>query len=869
MRAWGRLLLGLAALSWTRALVAPPHLHAQSALFRPSPPPPPPGPPLRVLLLDNYDSYTYNLHQVLAMVTGIEPLVVPNDAFPSWQDLERSLAGRFDAVVLSPGPGWPDRPRDFGLCAEAIQHCTLPLLGVCLGHQGIACSYGGKVTHAPAGVMHGRTSPVVFTPTEALFTGLEQDFQAVRYHSLVADEASLPNVLEPIAWAATEAREVMALKHRDRPQWGLQFHPESVATEGGAHILANFRDLALGHGQPPASWLPPSVASTPRFWSIPPDDAEREEAVIVNQDFEVRFQEFDLLNEDAALDQERHHLALEILFERLFAESEASFWLDSATADPARGSEQQARFSFMGCASGPRAESVQYWASSGQLDVLSSRPVDPDTNLVDYLKSVSKRYGNPQTMKICPDTGTRCAKPLPFDFNCGLVGYFGYDMWRELEELWHQESLNRAAGGQEASMSSRAAPSPGGSSTTCPPDAWWMFVDQIVAVDHHENRIFALELVPRTTSNEDKSTWFSQVEARLQQAREACDDVLARQATPETDSKIEVSPKFQFREPRSEYIRAVERCQQWIHEGETYEVCLTTQLQSTDLSLRSHNPLQVYRRLRRSNPAPYGAFLRWRGDSPFAVCCSSPERFLRTRSNGWVESKPIKGTLPRTVPHDAQEDARASLSLALSAKDRAENLMIVDLVRNDLSRVCEVGSVHVPRLMAVESYATVHQLVSTIRGRLVNGMDVLDAVVASFPGGSMTGAPKERTMELIDQVERREARGVYSGTIGFLGLGGGSDLNIVIRTVVLSEQGATVGAGGAVTALSDPEAEFDEMVTKASAVLSSLGGVLEAAGGQREDLEEVDRRRKGDLGHEAAAAKQAASQTHFPMKMKG
>ncbi|GBG68235.1 hypothetical protein CBR_g2786 [Chara braunii] len=276
-----------------------------------------------------------------------------------------------------------------------------------------------------------------------------------------------------------------------------------------------------------------------------------------------------------------------------------------------------------------------------------------------------------------------------------------------------------------------------------------------------------------------------------------------------------LSESFRAVKSQESYVEDVKHCLEAIYSGESYEVCLTTSLISDRAPA---NPLSFYRILREKNPAPYAAWLNFSSDS-LSICCSSPERFLRLDKDRTLEAKPIKGTVPRGT-NEAEDELRKQ-TLMCSEKDSAENLMIVDLLRNDLGRVCDLGSVHVPIFMDVETYATVHQLVSTIRGKVRSEIAPMDCVRAAFPGGSMTGAPKLRTIQILDAIEGR-ARGVYSGSIGFFSINGTFDLNIVIRTAVVHNNRMSIGAGGAVVALSDSHNEYMEMLLKTRAILMAL-----------------------------------------------
>jgi para-aminobenzoate synthetase len=261
------------------------------------------------------------------------------------------------------------------------------------------------------------------------------------------------------------------------------------------------------------------------------------------------------------------------------------------------------------------------------------------------------------------------------------------------------------------------------------------------------------------------------------------------------------------------YRALIAACQQAITAGETYEVCLTTTLSAVG----ALDPVAAYRRLRRESAAPFGALLRL---GELAVLSCSPERFLRVDQTGTAESRPMKGTRPRGAT--PAEDEQRRLDLHRSAKDRAENLMIVDLVRHDLGSCAVTGSVEVVGLFEVETYPLVHQMVSTVQARLRPGVSAVDCVRQAFPGGSMTGAPKLRTMDIIDALESAP-RGIYSGALGYFSLSGAADFAMVIRTLVVEPERVSFGVGGAIIALSDPDAELEETAVKAAPFLRLLG----------------------------------------------
>ncbi|MRX42438.1 aminodeoxychorismate synthase component I [Agromyces kandeliae] len=272
--------------------------------------------------------------------------------------------------------------------------------------------------------------------------------------------------------------------------------------------------------------------------------------------------------------------------------------------------------------------------------------------------------------------------------------------------------------------------------------------------------------------------------------------------------------RTRWRHDPDEYRRMIAECLAAITRGDAYQLCLTNRV---DVDVRP-DPIAAYLALRSSSPSHHGGFVRI---DDVALLSASPEQFLLVEPDRTVATKPMKGTRPRSA--DAATDAALRAELHSSEKERAENLMIVDLMRNDLGRIAELGSVRVPHLLEVEEYPHVHQLVSTVTARLRHPLTALDAVRSAFPAGSMTGAPKLSAMTILHRLERGP-RGVYSGAFGCLGVDGTADLAMVIRSIVLTPDGASIGTGGGITALSDPDEEVEETRVKARALIAALGG---------------------------------------------
>ncbi|KAF9925659.1 hypothetical protein FBU30_004610 [Linnemannia zychae] len=930
-------------------------------------------PPLRTLIVDNYDSYTFNLLQLFDEDQLRNVVVIHNDQF-EWSHFEQKILPYFDQIILSPGPGRPERAQDFGICTQILQTSHIPVFGVCLGHQGLGWTHGATVTYGPEPV-HGQIANIKHNNT-GIFKGIPQDFEAVRYHSLVVQENELPDTLVATAWCHSiplipannlssgssgsvnisnidrshESKVIMGLRHKTLPHHGVQFHPESICTQYGKRMMANFFHISFEF-----------YSNLDQLNSISftiPEHIQRLSVVPTEPTI------IPTISSPATKKQtSQYNLLIRALDPSIFPDPEkvfsslfltgprsraASWWLDSA-----RQPHPMSRFSFMGgvetrskhgqnlqerLVPGSAQAVIQYSTLHKEVFVRRYQDLIPESlkrikldknpteqgsssSFWDWISNVMAGFGknNVITTVEGPNGEPSDFDSVPFDFFAGMIGYLGYEMKRESLEGYHTpiEQECRCIGHTETK-------GPCNCDCVKQPDASFVLATQAVVFDHVDKQVYVLGIVNNQRDNalngiqgtvgfdgwEACRHWIQDVSQSIIYL--SSDEIhhpnllasvltgslsntgksepyLVKQRHRRQSSTGLLSP-FKVDVTEKDYLRAIQDSLDYIHEGESYELCLTTQFRAKlplyqhedkDNYLHSDPSFDLYRILRKLNPAPFSAYLSFPTAvdesiqsqgyrhgraldteneivSKLIILSSSPERFLKigrkadeeatTSECRTVEMKPIKGTVavakgcfckedegcgvevqdgdsadhtqdedeneddtrdrPITVRDRCsearrREDQSRIESLSKNIKERAENLMIVDLIRNDLAHVCKAKSVRVPYLMHVESYETVHQLVTTVRGELFDHVDNTQAVRACFPPGSMTGAPKLRSVQLLDSLEHHVRRGVYSGCLGYIGIPAVAapslaevnvkpkvrsavDLSVVIRTAVLS-----------------------------------------------------------------------------------
>ena len=810
-----------------------------------------------ILFIDAYDSFSNNIRCILEEDLDVQVVEVKIDTIiNNFHEWIRS----FDAVVIGPGPGHPANPKDVGLIDKIWQigeNAVVPVFGICLGFQSLVLAHGGSVTELP-NPRHGIIRTVRTSCNEVFQRRM---IQAVQYHSLHAslsdlqgkpddplpeDQSSLwsstsqcPDLI-PLAWdcssdnvddeasshfSANPQAILMAVKHRTKPFYGVQFHPESICSD--RHALGvlhawwkqaqkwNDAHEIISQGSSSRQSRLHSPMSPLSCHKANPGDS----APDAGPHRQVLFEDFDL----------PQTLKVPQICASLNLTSSNCIVLDS---EP-HLSPELGRYSIIGIVD-DCTPILSYYLADGYFTLSSTAKgtiakSDQDScDVFGFLKDF---------MESNKATGGDVKIP----FWGGFMGFISYE-------------LGLTTIGVALTTSSQG--------THKRPDISFAFVERSVVL-HHEHQLAYVQSI-----RADDLPWVESTSMDLQLLLQ-----------PTQDLKVAREPNTRIEMPcESTYKDAIRKCQTTIAHGDSYELCLTSRatIRIPDRRLASW---PLYLRLREINPAPFSAYVRL---GPLTLLSSSPERFLcwsRPKTSKTDPSKavsicqfrPIKGTVKKQAHESAPlvglEEACNILS---TPKEKAENLMIVDLIRHDLHGVAGPGNVRVSKLMSVEEYATLYQLVTVIEGDLIspatpetdtlaavdhgengvrqNGYDGglnpnakirkaqdktgIDVLAASLPPGSMTGAPKKRSCQLLQSIEQQKPRGVYSGVVGYMDVGGGGDFSVVIRSAVRwddeQKEGGddewTIGAGGAVTSLSTEEGEWQEMLAKLKSTLRLFEG---------------------------------------------
>ncbi|CAK4032639.1 para-aminobenzoate synthase [Lecanosticta acicola] len=738
----------------------------------------------KILFIDAYDSFSNSIIALLRaqLPVIVESVRIDDQRFVLNDEAFYSYLDGFHAVVAGPGPGHPAKSEDVGLIGKiwrVPQENTIPVLGICLGFQSLCHAFGGKVARLRE-PRHGIMA-IVEHDEEDVFAGARK-IVATQYHSLhirldeadfaswTSDQYWTPSLtcpdLKPLAWDLMNVANgpiLMAARHCEKPFWGVQYHPESICTnkEGQKLVGKWWEEACAWRALHRKTVSQPVVDENKALPKAEGWKAAERLASLPGRKVAWKIIETKATRLDVAD-------VVDLLRKELICEE--PLLLESGTRSNGKPvNPETGRFSIIGL---PDSSSmhIRYSTCNHTLDVIHDgeialrRPLNVHeafTHIDEHMRSQTAVNG-----------------PNGSPFWGGLIGFISYEAGLETIDV-----------PPSAAKSER-------------PDIWFVFVERSVVVDHVAGTVYVQSV------RMDDDEWMKKVVSLL------------RRPIPSSGDGAKITASLLDGPEKDEYCQKVRDCQSQLRAGESYELCLTDQ---STIQVPADG-WSLYRQLRSRNPAPFGAYLRLQSKigPGVSVAGSSPERFLSWSRAGKCQFRPIKGTVKK-APGVTRAKAEEILG---SAKERAENLMIVDLIRHDLAGVLGGNAVRVPKLMSIEEYETVFQLVSVVEGDLDENTSGSAALAASLPPGSMTGAPKKRSCELLKEIEGGKPRGLYSGVIGFFDVRGGGDFSVVIRTAFRwddEDEGEwKIGAGGAITALSEAEAEWEEMVTKRESVLNAL-----------------------------------------------
>ncbi|KAL4926489.1 aminodeoxychorismate synthase pabA [Aspergillus undulatus] len=779
-----------------------------------------------ILYIDAYDSFSFNVVAMLEEVLGARVTVMMIDAeWPDGNILE--FLQHYDAVVLGPGPGDPNVHDDVGVMADIWNISSanmLPVLGICLGFQSLCLHHDIPIGRLPE-PLHGQVHRIT-TAQRDIFENV-QDLEVTLYHSLYAmldtqvkssppgGTASLDSDLDVLAWfsiqldgsSSPETWIPMAVRHKVKPFWGVQFHPESCKSDREAcnELLRKWWDMSVkfnkthdreGYGSLPTDIIRPAMGQT-SF----PDIA------------------YTMVNWSAS--SSGHSASRSLAACQLDAEGICELFNDPGLPSVLFRSNE--RHSIISVPS-PGSWRLEYFIPRHCLRLqkmplgLGSRDcLKADSTEIEAILSVSQLWG---ISRYLMDLKKVESGDAGVPFWAGFLGYFSYELG--LACLAHPKHETECLRDDSCSQENTGDEDP--------PDVSLLWTDRSIVVDNETGKVTV-----QSTREEDDlpAGWLDQTLKTLKSAPQSSTSANSIADEEFLDSILR-GRTIQFPSEHT-YLNQVEACKDELRAGESYELCLTCEtsitLPSPDTTIqRIQFPWKLYKRLRRYNPAAFSAFARL---GNVKIVSSSPECFLNWDRDSTLEMKPMKGTVRKS---DDMTMERAQKILG-STKEMAENLMIADLIRHDLYGICGAGNVHVEKLLEVEDHGRVYQMITHVKGHVdptrpgyaAKNMPQshssnmcgygLTALQRCLPPGSMTGAPKERSCMHLSSIEGRK-RGIYSGVMGFLDLGGGGSFSVLIRTAFTSSEDQDdiqkwrIGAGGAVTMLSSAEGEWDEMLTK-------------------------------------------------------
>ncbi|MDR1447932.1 MAG: chorismate-binding protein [Candidatus Ancillula sp.] len=714
---------------------------------------------MRVLLIDNYDSFTYNIYQYLAEM-GCSVLVVRNDKI-TLAEIEKLNP---DTIFLSPGP---KDPQNAGICLEVIRnyHNSIPIFGICLGHQVIAEAFGGNIVNAGT-ILHGKTS--LIHPLNIGIMTLDEPFLATRYHSLIVEKQTLPDCL--LITAETDDGCIMGLKHKDWDVEGVQFHPESILTSRGKLLIKNFLERVPMRANKDYEIFDKLISATHALGV-----AKTHKSSIIEQTVQIVSHDLDIFQLFKMLKMQYHEDEICIL-------------------DSASGPKDDRNMSIIGV--NPKfdliLENGKLYLKTQYLEIEKAFRDElfdlynengyfllPDGKFSSFYNRIQGMFRTNSTLK----------------FSNGLIGMFSYEYLHYLDDIPREKQKDVDT-----------------------PDVHLTYYSHILTNEGDKVLLISNSI----TSDVQEQTTLLVDFIKLQVVHENSDKNSAGSSSSEKTNTVEhkvdaipVSETFSH----DEYIKNVEIAKNYIKAGDIFQVQLgIRKTMKVDV-----NSLALYEMLRAENPSPYMFF--WSRNN-CTLIGNSPELQLKVIGSD-VLIRPIAGT-SKGKGQNSTERERVIHELKSSEKEQAEHIMLVDLARNDVGVWSKPGSVKVDDLMSIAEYSHVFHIVSSVSGKLVEGVNPVAVFEATFPAGTLTGAPKIRAMEIIQELEKSE-RGAYGGAFTFIDFNGNIMSSIIIRTIIKEGNNYHFQSSAGIVINSDTESEWNELQYKTQMLKNALGAIAGAS----------------------------------------